>query len=197
MALYSVVTGNVALAADLNQIVNLLNGATSGVDVVISSRIRAQMTGSTAASGYIGGMTTGAPTTGTQAAGDFVVTQDGVIWICTAPGTPGTFVRAGVVLTNSAANIKDVAAAAVLGSRADAAPADHQHSWATMIAASLSWGALNTFTQGIALPSFNGSSFAGTAYPAVIAFGSKARQIFTAASRNDTFAAAGDILVNA
>jgi len=197
MALYTVVTGNVALAADLNQVVNLLNGATSGVDVVVSSRIRAQMTGSTAASGYIGGTTTGAPTSGTQAVGDFVVTQDGVVWICTAAGTPGTFVRAGVVLTGSAGNIKDVAASAVLGSRSDAAPADHQHSWATMIAATLSWTNPQTFSGGALVPSYNGSSFIGTAYPPIVAFGNQSRQIFNATTRNDADAAEGDILVNA
>lgn len=51
------------------------------------------LTGATTATRYVGGTVTGAPTTGTFAVGDFVVTQAGGIWICTVAGTPGTWVQ--------------------------------------------------------------------------------------------------------
>lgn len=40
---------------------------------------------------YVGGTTSGAPSTGTYVAGDFVVSHDGHVYICTATGTPGTW----------------------------------------------------------------------------------------------------------
>jgi hypothetical protein len=49
------------------------------------------LTGATAATRHVGGTTSGAPTTGTFAVGDFIVTQNGSIYICTAAGTPGTW----------------------------------------------------------------------------------------------------------
>lgn len=53
------------------------------------------LTGATAATQYVGATTTGAPVSGTFAVGDFVVTQDGTIRICTVAGTPGTWVQPG------------------------------------------------------------------------------------------------------
>ena len=49
------------------------------------------LTGATAATRYVGGTTSGAPTTGTFAVGDFVVDQSGTVWVCTTAGTPGTW----------------------------------------------------------------------------------------------------------
>lgn len=49
------------------------------------------VTGATAASRYVGATVAGAPTTGTFAVGDFVVSQAGRIWVCTGAGTPGTW----------------------------------------------------------------------------------------------------------
>jgi hypothetical protein len=51
--------------------------------------------GSTAATRWMGGTTSGAPSTGTYAVGDWVVDQTGTVWICTTAGTPGTWVNAG------------------------------------------------------------------------------------------------------
>jgi hypothetical protein len=50
------------------------------------------LTGATAASRYVGGTTSGAPTTGTFATGDFIIDEAGLIWICTVAGSPGTWV---------------------------------------------------------------------------------------------------------
>ncbi len=55
----------------------------------------ANLTGATAATRYVGGTASGAPTTGTFAVGDFVVAQDGKHWTCTVAGTPGTWVQVG------------------------------------------------------------------------------------------------------
>ena len=52
----------------------------------------AGLTGAVAASRYAGATAAGAPGSGTFAAGDFVVDQSGAEWVCTAGGTPGTWV---------------------------------------------------------------------------------------------------------
>jgi hypothetical protein len=50
------------------------------------------LTGAVSATRYVGGTASVAPTTGTFAVGDFVITQAGGIYVCTAAGTPGTWV---------------------------------------------------------------------------------------------------------
>jgi hypothetical protein len=213
MALYTVTTGNTALAADLNQVVNLLNGSDTATQLTISNRIRAQMTGATTASGYVGGAATGHPTTGTFVAGDFIVTQDGVVWVCISPGSPGTWVRAGVVLDTTASDIQALGASAVAGSIGQASDAGHVHPYTglAVLANAQSFNALQTFTQGVALtgaglltlPSYNGSAWATSNGQGVVgryySTGSRAeaRQLFTANSRNDAQTIEGDILFSA
>lgn len=51
--------------------------------------------GATAATRYVGGTVTGSPTAGIFVVGDFAVAQNGHIFVCTAGGTPGTWVDAG------------------------------------------------------------------------------------------------------
>jgi hypothetical protein len=53
------------------------------------------LTGAVSATNYVGGTAAVAPTTGTFAVGDFVITQTGKIYICTVAGTPGTWVQSG------------------------------------------------------------------------------------------------------
>jgi hypothetical protein len=69
--------------------------ATLGVDweTVVGQAL--ELTGATAATRYVGGTTTGAPTTGTFALGDFVITQDGNVWVCTTAGAPGVWRQPG------------------------------------------------------------------------------------------------------
>lgn len=55
--------------------------------------ISSGLTGATAASRYVGATTSGAPTTGTFAVGDFVIDQTAKIWICTTAGSPGTWTQ--------------------------------------------------------------------------------------------------------
>jgi hypothetical protein len=59
---------------------------------VFTTVTAAGITGATAISRYAGASASGAPTSGTFAAGDYVIDQTGAIWICTVAGTPGTWV---------------------------------------------------------------------------------------------------------
>jgi hypothetical protein len=49
------------------------------------------LSGAMEQSRYVGGTTSGAPTTGTFQTGDYIVAQDGPIWVCTSGGSPGTW----------------------------------------------------------------------------------------------------------
>lgn len=51
--------------------------------------------GATAAARFVGATTGGPPTTGTFAAGDWIVDQTGNQWVCTVAGTPGTWLSVG------------------------------------------------------------------------------------------------------
>lgn len=44
---------------------------------------------------YVGGTATAAPATGTFAVGDYVITADAKVIVCTVAGSPGTWVQAG------------------------------------------------------------------------------------------------------
>lgn len=59
--------------------------------------VAAALTGATASTRYVGGTASVAPTTGTFAVGDFVISQTGHVFVCTVAGTPGTWVDAGSV----------------------------------------------------------------------------------------------------
>ena len=68
--------------------------AAGGKEILVPDVKVSGLTGATAASRYVGATATGAPASGTFAIGDFVVAQNGHIWICTVAGTPGTWVDA-------------------------------------------------------------------------------------------------------
>jgi len=59
--------------------------------------------GATAASRHAGATTSGAPTTGTFAVGDFIVDQTGAMYVCTVAGTPGTWQLSGVSVNENIA----------------------------------------------------------------------------------------------
>jgi len=66
--------------------------------LVTASAVAASgLTGATAASRYVGATASGAPSSGTFAVGDFVVSQTGHVYICTSAGSPGTWTDAGSV----------------------------------------------------------------------------------------------------
>jgi hypothetical protein len=52
------------------------------------------LTGATQATRWVGATSSGAPTSGTFAIGDFVIDRSGIVWICTTAGTPGTWTDA-------------------------------------------------------------------------------------------------------
>lgn len=60
------------------------------------------LTGATAASRYVGSTTSGAPTSGTFAVGDFVIDQTGKVWVCISAGTPGTWSTQPTLTTSTA-----------------------------------------------------------------------------------------------
>ena len=74
-------------------------GGTSGTWAAVGSSVvdyaPTGLTGATSASRYAGATTSGAPGSGTFSTGDFVITQDGHVFVCTAGGTPGTWANAG------------------------------------------------------------------------------------------------------
>jgi Pectate lyase superfamily protein len=80
-------TGNLSAPA-----ITASTGSATGVSVVASG-----MTGATSASRYVGATTTGAPVSGTFAVGDFIIAENGHLWICNTAGTPGTWNDAGSV----------------------------------------------------------------------------------------------------
>ena len=72
-----------------------LSGGTMTGQLVVPDLSVSGLTGATAASRYVGATTSGAPTTGTFAVGDFVIDQTGKVWVCTTAGTPGTWTGVG------------------------------------------------------------------------------------------------------
>ena len=82
-----------------------LSGAATGTaSLILTNAIKGTtisssgLTGATGASRYVGATSSGSPTSGTFATGDFVIDQTGIIWICTASGTPGTWVSASQLI---------------------------------------------------------------------------------------------------
>lgn len=135
-------------AASVAPIINMtLNGTVLGVMISPSG-----LSGSTAATRYVGGTTTGSPSSGTYAVGDWIVTQDGRIWICTTAGSPGTWQQPSPPLSfGSAGNIAALAASAAAGSSGLVADASHVHPWTGLgvLSVAQSWSALQTFSAGL------------------------------------------------
>ncbi len=77
--------------------INLSGTGSSGVagTFTATALIASGLTGATSASRYVGATASGAPASGTFSIGDFVIAQNGNMWICTAAGSPGTWVQVG------------------------------------------------------------------------------------------------------
>ena len=102
------------------------NGTATPVDALIISSDQtvtakkaltvAGLTGATAASRYVGATASGAPATGTFAAGDFVVDQSGALWVCVSGGTPGTWKQIGGTFPGGAPGLKNAKYVPIFGS---------------------------------------------------------------------------------
>lgn len=129
-ALGSATSGSSSSAARSDHVHALPSLATLGA-APVGGPFSPTITGAATATRYVGGTTSGAPTTGTFITGDYIISQNGHIWICTAGGTPGTWVDASgtggsggaVVGTTTPSPIGTAAA----GSSAEASRADHVH----------------------------------------------------------------------
>ncbi len=77
--------------------------------------VAAALTGATQASRYVGATTSGAPVSGTFVKGDWVVAQDGAIFVCTTGGTPGTWTQVGAASGVSSFNTRTGAVVPVTG----------------------------------------------------------------------------------
>lgn len=225
MALVNVVSGNPAKASDVQQLINLLTGVMTDQPVYVANTIRAQSTGATAAAYFAGGTASGAPTTGTHNAGEFILDQTGSFWICTATGTPGTWKQAGSVDTTATDYLSLVAAgaAAVAGATGKPADAGHQHPALVNAASGYTGNLLRLQLNGadqftvdqvgkaihyglVSLPTYNGTAWAyASSTPGQAVVGAyyttgarnEARQLWTLNSRVDANAIEGDILFNA
>jgi hypothetical protein len=74
------------------QLLQAQSGATNGLQWANILGLPLALAGAAAATRFVGGTTSGAPTTGTFAKGDLVIDQVGRVWICTVAGSPGTWV---------------------------------------------------------------------------------------------------------
>jgi hypothetical protein len=105
--------------------VNINNGVLEGVRR-IGARVRdltvdGAIPGAPLGFRLRGANTSGHPTTGTWKAGDETRDRSGIIWICTAGGTPGTWVQSGLLPANNLSDLGAVSTAQVnlgLGSAA-------------------------------------------------------------------------------
>lgn len=84
------------------------------------------LTGAVNPTRYVGGTVSGSPVSGTFAAGDFVVSQNGTIWTCVTAGTPGSWNKIPV-LNFSASNTQPTGTANTAGSTGISADAGHVH----------------------------------------------------------------------
>lgn len=89
----------------------------------------------TAINRWIGGTTSGAPAAGAQPykTGDWVVSRDGKIYICTAGGSPGTWVNSGAIAFGSVVAETAWNLPAENGSNVTAARSDHSHGTQPMV----------------------------------------------------------------
>jgi hypothetical protein len=86
-------------------------GAVSGTTVTGTGEVTGTdmnatgLTGAVAGARFVGATTSGAPGSGTFVAGDFVVDQTGIMWVCTVGGTPGTWNSIGGVTDTAWTNV--------------------------------------------------------------------------------------------
>jgi hypothetical protein len=125
-----ITAGSTAASAQLKQVLDLLTGVMTDQAVYVANTIRASTTGATSAVFFAGGTATSFPALGAHGTGEIVAALDGKWWMCTAPGTPGTWIQMGASLDGTAGDYATLVAAgsaAVPGSTGKGADAGHQH----------------------------------------------------------------------
>jgi parallel beta-helix repeat protein len=102
---------------------SVLGGVDQGGAVMVNG-----VTGATAGARFAGGTKSGAPTSGTWKAGDYVIDQTGKVWIYTGSVwvASGGASGGGVTVDNTSLPLAD-AIVATPGNSAQASPANHQH----------------------------------------------------------------------
>jgi hypothetical protein len=74
-------------------------------NVSAPAHVATGLTGSTAASRWVGATASGAPASGAHLLGDYVLDQTGTFYICTVAGTPGTWVQQKAVPGGTAGGV--------------------------------------------------------------------------------------------
>lgn len=147
-----------------NKEINLTGTGASSVGGTLQGTavIAAGLTGSTAASRYVGATATGAPTTGAHLVGDWVITQDGHIFICTVAGTPGTWANGGAAVTAAVSVTSETTygIASAVGTSTNYARQDHTHGTPATPATSVAGrtGAVTLTAADIAAGTFPGAN---------------------------------------
>lgn len=133
----------------LNQVIDLLTGVMTDQPITVGNTGAFTAVGATGLTGaavggrFVGATASGAPTTGTFQAHDFVVTTDGRVWVCTVAGTPGTWQQPAPPPNTLASNIQPVGTALAAGSTGLAADAGHVHTGAGLLGATNTWTGSN------------------------------------------------------
>jgi hypothetical protein len=100
------------------------NGMTTGGTLQGETVVASGISGATAGAVLAGGTTSGPPVSGTFTAGTFDVDHTGRIWVCSAPGSPGTWQSFAGLLTPTA-----VQTAAYTANPGDFVPCDTTTAW--------------------------------------------------------------------
>lgn len=127
------------------------------------------LTGATSSSRYVGGTASGAPTSGTFLAGDFVVARNGHIWVCTTGGSPGTWVDAGsfgggsVTLATTVQTESGLDAGQV-GTSTNVAREDHRHPITNLVdfSSTQTVSGIKTFSGDVTFAAGGSGTGAGT-----------------------------------
>lgn len=140
-------SGAVFTGAGASSVAPLINFALSGT-LLATTFSPYGLTGAVSASRWVGATASGSPVSGSFLQGDWIITLDGKIWICTVAGTQGTWVQPAPALTFGAAgDIQPLGGSAVAGSSGKIADAQHVHP----TTGAQTWPSLQTFNGGIQL----------------------------------------------
>jgi len=119
------------------------------------------LTGATAVGRFVGATVSGAPASGTFAVGDFVIAQNGAVWICTVAGSPGTWVIVGTGLTNPMSAVGDLIRGSTAGAPTRVAIGSAGNIL-QVVGGIPVWGAPSpTFSSEVSAPDFTATGLTG------------------------------------